>query len=178
MVSSFNGLFSDLRGRLAPPLLVTRRAHRSSRCRFDGVSPSCSGRACLLAVGPRCADDPPAARTTRDRLGRGPLGRTRARTRASPRTRPNSPALGSSITSTSASSRCTPRCASARSVASSTVFLWFLPNPWVNAPFFYASPLSELLAAWGLRLRRSWRSTCESLGRPGVEGFWLLRDSG
>ena len=30
----------------------------------------------------------------RERLGRGPLGRTRARTRASPFTRPNSPGLG------------------------------------------------------------------------------------
>ena len=57
----------------------------------------------------------------RSTLGRGAVGRTRARTWASDRRRPNRPFCGSWTTSTSASRSSTPSWSSAASVASSIV---------------------------------------------------------
>ncbi len=60
-------------------------------------------------------------RSRRSSLGRGLVGRTRARTRASVRRRPNSPNRGSSTISNSASCSSTPSWSRAASLASSTV---------------------------------------------------------
>src|ERR1019366_4215993 len=90
-----------------------------------------------------------------ERLGRGPLGRTRARTLASPRTLPKRLAFGSSITSISASSRWTPRWANARSIASSTVFPVVSTHSMGYRAFLLRFAF-ERGWLWGLGVGRGW----------------------
>ena len=89
-----------------------------------GAAPARSGVRGLsrrASVGLAASRSRSRRRSRRSGLGRGCVGRMRARTRASPFSRPNNPVRGSARTSNSACCSSTPRWSRARSLASATL---------------------------------------------------------